>query len=73
MAQGIIGIILAIINKALDFFTPESELLRLKKEEHNLEIRLKKVYRRHNMDLFNQLYRRLKWVRQRIRDIERTR
>ena len=73
MAQGVIGLILAIINKTLSFFTPESELLRLKKEERTLEDRLRKVYKRHNMDLFNQLYRRLKWVRQRIRDIERTR
>ena len=65
--------IISIIARLLGYFSPEAELLRLKKEEHNLEIRLKKVYRRHNMDLFNQLYRRLKWVRQRIRDIERTR
>ncbi len=65
--------ILQIIERLLGLFSPEAELLRLKKEEHTLEERLKKVYKRHNMDLFNQLYRRLKWVRQRIRDIERTR
>lgn len=66
-----IGEVLAIIRRVLEYLAPDNELLRLKKEEHALEEKMRKAYQRRNMDLFNQLYRRLKWVRQRIRDIER--